>query len=60
MIRWFDAALITMMVIAASITFWIKHDTRRVTPQRARCGACKPRRGALNIAHRVQACCRGI
>ena len=33
MIRWFDAALVMMIVMAASITFWIKHDSRRIAAE---------------------------
>ena len=33
MIRWFDAALVGMMVATASVTFWIKHDSRRIASE---------------------------
>ena len=33
MMRWFDAALVAMMVFAAAVTFWIKHDARRAASE---------------------------
>ena len=33
MIRWFDVALVGMMVATAATTFWIKHDARRVSAE---------------------------
>lgn len=30
MIRWLDATLVMLMVASASITFWIKYDSRRI------------------------------
>ena len=33
MMRWVDGALVALMVIAAGITFWIKHDTRRIADE---------------------------
>ena len=33
MMRWFDAALIALMVFAGAVTFWIKHDARRAAEE---------------------------
>ena len=33
MMRWFDAALIAMVVFAGAVTFWIKHDARRAADE---------------------------
>ena len=30
MIRWFDAALVVMLIVAATITFTVKYDARRI------------------------------
>lgn len=33
MMRWFDAALIALMVFAAGVTFWVKYDARRAAQE---------------------------
>ena len=33
MIRWFDALLLTVIVAAATITFTVKHDARRIADE---------------------------
>ena len=33
MIRWLDAALVGLMACSASVTFWIKYDTRRLSEE---------------------------
>lgn len=33
MMRWFDAALVALAVLIAGVTFWVKHDARRLADE---------------------------